>query len=143
MKVYLASSFNLANRVEAVANQLKSLGHTITLEWWHTDLKRLEMSDDAWYDFSVIEDVYNRNLKAINEADVVILIAPEERPKKFNGANIEIGYAIANNKPVYSVGKLERSAMYAPVEKYSSLKELMVTLCTNDVIHKEPLENVI
>ncbi len=125
MKVYLASSFELIRKVEAIAKTLRDKGHTVTVEWWHKDYKKLPLSDSNWYEDARVKAISERNFRGIREADIFVLVAPTLRGKKFNGANIELGYALALEKPCYSVGRLQRSAMYVPVTKCDSIQEVL------------------
>lgn len=126
MWIYLASSFKLATRVEHLATALELSGHKITRKWWKRDFKTTlgEMSDEEWYAREEVRDVCKANFDAIDRADVVILVCPIQEPTKFNGANIEVGYAIAKGKLVLSFGALERSGMYSPVKRCATRPEL-------------------
>jgi len=128
MKFYLASSFDLVGFVQEIANNLTELGHTITVEWWHKDFKKLQLSKKAWYEDKRVENVSKRNFRGIENAEVFLLVTHPNDSRKFNGANIELGYALALGKDCYSIGKLERSAMYVPVKKCSSLSEFLEKL---------------
>lgn len=125
MKFYLASSFDLKQQVVSVATSLKARGHSITVEWWHYDYKQRDIPDASWFVESEVVDVSNRNFQGIEDCDRFVLIADSETPRKFNGANIELGYALALQKPCYSLGKLERSAMYVPVIRCDSLDDIL------------------
>ena len=126
MKVYIASNFSLVNRVQEIADILKQKGHEITQEWWHKDYKKLHISnDDLWYREPKVVAISERNFKGIREADRFLLIAPMDTATKFNGANIELGYALALGKPCYSLGKLERSAMYVPAKRCEFIEEVL------------------
>ncbi len=132
MKVYLASSFDLIKKVEALAKVIKEKGHTVTVEWWHKDYKKLPLADVDWYEDTRVTAISKRNFRGIREADIFVLIAPTLTSKKFNGANIELGYALALGKPCYSVGRLQRSAMYVPVIKCESMEEVLERcMCTS------------
>ena len=125
MKVYLASSFDLIRRVEAIAKTLREKGHTVTVEWWQKDYKKLPLADSDWYEDARVKAISKRNFQGIREADIFVLVAPTTTSKKFNGANIELGYALALEKPCFSVGHLQRSAMYVPVTKCDSIEEVL------------------
>lgn len=133
MKIYLASKFNLKDDVQYLSNLLEEEGHEITVKWWEKDFKKEfgEISDDEWYTLPDIESVCSRNFRGIDEADVVILIASLEA-QKFNGANIEMGYALAKGKKVMSIGKIERSAMYWGIKKYPHMNALLMDLRIGD-----------
>jgi nucleoside 2-deoxyribosyltransferase len=125
MKFYLASSFDLVERVKKVAEILRKHGHEITCEWWVRDYKdMIWMSDDEWYEHFKVQEISKRNFDAVSKADVLLLVAGDT-PRKFNGANIELGYALALGKPCYSIGKLERSAMYVSVRRREFLDEVL------------------
>ncbi len=132
VKVYLASSFKLKDRVERIAEKLKKNGYDITREWWHTNFKKDdgmdELSDREWYQHEDVEWVVQESFDAIEEADIYILVAPEDYTKKFNGANIEFGYALAKGLECYSIGEIERTAMYQPLNKCSHIDELIKEL---------------
>ena len=128
MKFYLASSFRNVESVKGLASQLEARGHIITCRWWLCDYKvALGITDDeAWFSQPIIRTIYRRSHKAIEDADMLILVAPEAC--KFNGANIEVGIALALHKPVICLGKLERSAMYEPLIRCPTMEELDKTL---------------
>ena len=125
MKIYLASSFSLISLVKEVAEKLEKHGFEITRKWWTFDFKTIQIPDDEWYGLLEVKKCCVDNFKAIEKADCLILVANPKVPQKFNGANIELGYALALGKPCYSVGKLERSAMYVPVIKCRDLNEVL------------------
>ena len=128
LKFYLASSFKNVEPVRALAKQLEERGHIITCRWWMCDYKVAlgGMDDDKWFGQPIIRTIYRRSHKAIEDADMLILVAPE--PCKFNGANIEVGIALGLHKPVICLGELERSAMYEPLIRCHSMEELDKTL---------------
>lgn len=127
MKFYLASDFNNVKEVERVATLLQRKGHKITCEWWHFDSKKAfkKDSDPIFYMMQSVRALYLRNLDAIREADAFILVCPMDKAVKFNGANIELGFALALGKPCFSLGLLQRSAMYVPVHKVMYLDHLL------------------
>ena len=126
----MASSFDLSERVQRIADILQTMGIDVTRKWWLKDYKSAfgQVSDEVWYRKEKVRWVSLENFKAIDEAESVILVCPPDSPHNFTGANIEVGYAIAKNKRVLSVGALGRSAMYVPVEKHSSIETLLLAL---------------
>ncbi len=128
MKFYLASSFKNVKQVKELATEIEARKHIITCRWWLCDYKVAlgKVEDDIWFSQPIIRTIYRRSHKAIEDADILILVAP--KPCKFNGANIEVGIALGLHKPVICFGKLERSAMYEPVIRCSTFKELDQTL---------------
>jgi len=131
MKIYIASSFELLPYVKEIAETLENLGHTITRKWWTFDYKTINIPDKEWYKLQEVKKCSLLNFKAIQETDCLLLVAHPFVPKKFNGANIELGYALALGKPCFSIGKLQRSAMYVPVTKCKDLKEFLKWLNGN------------
>jgi len=123
MKVYIASSFKLTEKVICIANILRERGFKITQYWWEKNYKEMEIYGEAWYNHPDVVAISKKNFDAIDEADVVLLVCPDTIPIRFNGANIEVGYAIARGKPVYSIGKLQRSAMYVPVKRLNTIDD--------------------
>lgn len=123
-KIYLASSFELKNRVQKIAYILEQQGYEITREWWHKDYKEIDLPDDEWYEHEDVIKVANDNFDAIDEADIFILVCPPKEPIRMKGADIEFGYALSQGLKCYSVGKLMRSAMYQPLEKIDTLRDL-------------------
>jgi hypothetical protein len=122
---YIASSFDLTDRVEKVYQALTDAGYEVPDIWWHRDLKGIGLPDEEWYQHPYVVTIANRHWNSIENVDVFVLVAPEEQPKKYNGANIELGYALGNGLDCYAVGELERSAMYEPVTRLDSVEELV------------------
>ncbi len=128
MKVYLASSFDMIPTVEEVAEYLEMLGHSITVKWWSRDGfdlrdKNADQTTDGFYKDPVCEMIFWRDYQGVADSDAFVIVAGDI-PKKFNGANVEYGMAIALKKPCFSLGSLENSAMYFPVIKCKALSEL-------------------
>ncbi len=127
MKIYLASSFRFVKDVLALQDWLQSK-HEIVCEWWHTDYK-LELKAEnvnEWFANPIIKVIYQRSLQAIRECDLLIFVTPEAT--KFNGANVEVGMALALGKPVIAYGHLEKSGMYEPLIRCSTFDELTLAL---------------
>jgi hypothetical protein len=124
MRIYIASAFRFSESVKALAKELERRGHIITCRWWLKDYKEaLGIDDDEeWFGQPIIRTIYLRSFKAIETANMLILVADEKT--KFNGANIEVGIALGQHKPVIVLGELERSAMYEPLIRCPTMKEL-------------------
>lgn len=113
MKIYIASAFRFKEQVMGLQSFLEGRGHEMTCQWWHKDYKEMAMRNDEWYGQPIIKTIYQRSFKAIEAADMLIIVSPHMT--KFNGANVEVGMALAMRKPVVCYGELERSGMYEPV----------------------------
>lgn len=132
IKIYLASKFSLRQKVEYLSNYLVTHGFSITCKWWNDDIKQLSLKakgniDDEWYRFREVIAVSERDYRGIDNADVVILVSTKE-PMSFNGANIEIGYAIAKGKKIFILGAVDRCALYRTAVFCGSVDKLMYEL---------------
>jgi len=134
MKVYLASSFNLVHKVELIEKMLEELGYTVICKWWRNldfipaegkTLKEIsfETNQEEFFSHPNCERAYNRDFKGVKDADFLVFIAADY-PRKYNGANIELGIALGDKKPCFSVGTLENSALYFPVTRCESISNL-------------------
>lgn len=132
--VYLASSFSLKERVERAYQALTDAGHAVPDVWWdesreQADLKVIDLPDEEWYEHPKVQQRAERHWTTIEEADAFVIVCPPfGETKKFNGAYAEFGYAHANGLDCYSLGTLERSAMYEPVTQTDSVEELLEEL---------------
>lgn len=136
--VYLASSFSLKDRVQRVRDALVDAGFEIADVWWdeskeQADLKVIDVPDTQWYWTSDVQQRALRHYENIQRADVFVLVCPTSGTKKYNGANVELGYAFAHGLDCYAVGRLERSAMYVgpngvPVAQCETIGKLLSEL---------------
>lgn len=127
MMVYVASSSQLLDRVKKVVAALEEQGHKVPCKWW-TYWQHDDSPKEEWYERDDVERALHRNLNGIRMADAFVLVAPPDEERKFNGANIEFGYAHAHDTPCFSVGVLEKSAMYHPMTRCKDIVELLDTL---------------
>ena len=81
----------------------------------------------------MIAAIFRRDYEGVLKADAFVLVADDVTPRKFNGANIELGIAIASHKPVYSLGVLENSALYFPLTRCVSEDDLFHRLTSLEV----------
>ena len=131
MKVYLASKFALKDRVIEISDYLKSHGIKITYEWWFDNIKGIPVTDKEWYNHPSVIEVSNKDFNGVDEADIVVLVSDDTTPLSFNGANVEIGYALAKGKQVYILGKVDRNALYSRVVFCSSIANLIGMIQTD------------
>lgn len=141
MKLYLASSFNFIPRIERLTNLLEIDGFEITLKWWKriydskefgqvktSDLKKLyaNLDPSEFYSKPETKQSYLSDLEAIEESEALILVAPDQASRTdFVGANIELGYALALGLKCFSIGELNKSAMYHDVIKCKTYIDLL------------------
>lgn len=130
--VYVASSFGLKDRIEAVYRELLNAGHRVPDVWWNENVKTMDLPDAEWYDHPEVRAMADRHWKNIEYADTFVLVCPPDEPKKYNGANIEFGYALATGCECYAVGALERSAMYQPIHRVDTIAALIDELGVAD-----------
>lgn len=127
MKVYIASSFSLLDRIERMLSQLRIMDIQYTVDWWNRKtLKRIFMglSKEDFYMREECIYAFKTDLQGIKDCDALIFIA-DEIPRKYNGGAVEIGIAIALNKPIVCWGRLENSAMFYPIQQFDSLKDVV------------------
>lgn len=120
-KVYLASAFRYKTECEYYHALLVNHEYEVPDVWWHMDFKELPVGDPEWYQLPEVHAIAERHWRNIRASDALVLVGPGNppgsSPGRFQGANVELGYALALNIPCLSVGCIERSAMYVPVIK--------------------------
>lgn len=139
MKFYLASSFRFIDKVEKAAEAIESAGHTISEKWWKrpyqveglgvvetADLKEIyeNLSPEEFYAKPETKFSFEADYKGVMDADVFLFVA-DDTPRKYNGANIELGIALAAMKFCVSIGVLEKSVFYYPVKKFKVIEEVL------------------
>ena len=142
MKFYLASSFDLVDKVEEVCKAIEGYGHSINVKWWNkeydipnegkvktTILKSRfnKVESDKFYNRPEVRRSYLDDFSGVINADVFIFIS-DEKTKIYNGANVELGIALANNILCFSIGKLTNSVLYYDVLKRNSIEEILAEL---------------
>ena len=134
MKIYLASGFKLRKWVEHVHDALVKAGHEVPDVWWEQNFRELYMDEKDWYKNPIVQGIASRHWANIRECDALVLVCDPSDPGKFNGANVELGFALGLGKPCFSIGALERSAMYCPVRKCGTVQDLLFALAMKDVL---------
>ena len=138
MKVYIASSFSLLFKIREVEQVLENAGFTVICKWWTgldfipSERKTLKeyakhANSSDFYSHSSCKSAYERDFQSVKDADIFIFVA-DDVARAYNGANIELGIALGDNKPCFSIGKLENSALYYPVVKCLDSRELLTKL---------------
>lgn len=127
LKLYVASSFDLVPELQTTQVCLERDGHTVPDIWWNVRTKDdfTDKSNLEFYGSTLVQSIAARHWETIRECDAVILVSDPYKERSFTGANVEIGFAHALGKPIFSVGKLKRSAMYVPIIKCETLGELL------------------
>jgi Nucleoside 2-deoxyribosyltransferase len=127
LNIYIASSFDEASLCESIRLRLEDCGMKIPDVWWNIKTKDnfVNESDTDFYSTPIVQAIAARHWETIRECDAVILVSSLKERRSFTGANVEVGFAFALSKPVFSIGELKRSAMYSPIIKCRSIHELM------------------
>lgn len=101
-KVYVAGRSITRDGVEEAIEKLTGAGFEVTFDW--TKHPRIVFRDepDKAREYSKIE------LAAIDSSDAFVLISDKEG----TGMYVEMGYALAKDKPVYVVGKWNTKPMF-------------------------------
>ena len=150
MKLYLASSFKLVDKVEHIADFLESQGFSITEKWWNriyeiegkeivtTDLKKI--NDDypphKFYDLPETIKSFYLDFEGVMNADAFVFIASEEL-RKYNGASVELGLALGCKIPCYLLGKLENSVLFTPLIRCRDSFDLLGKLTDYSINNQE------
>lgn len=126
LSIYIASSFDEEEYCNTVLSALQEDGHKVPDVWWNIKTKRDfdKKSDLEFYGAPIIKAIAKRHWETIKNVDLVILVSNVKQERSFTGANVEVGYALALGKPVVSIGKLKRSAMYADIIQCDGVEEL-------------------
>lgn len=138
MKIYIGSSFTMIPFVEELAQWLEDQGHEITEKWWcrpyqvedlgeiHTsELKKIydTLSWEEFYGKPETRKSFRLDYQGVTKADLMIYQAGDT-PRKYNGATLEAGIAVAQHKPVLLIGELETSVMFSTFTKVRNYPEL-------------------
>jgi hypothetical protein len=144
LKVYVASSFKLIDRVKEVVDRLEAEGHKITVKWWDrvyeipgegpvitTELKKRfnNISPEEFYSKAETKRSFDSDCQGIEEADALVFVADDEL-RSYNGASFEAGYATALGKPCLLIGVTENSAMFYRLIRCSGIEEVCRLLRT-------------
>jgi len=138
LKIYVASTFGLIPDVETVVAALEHAGHEITVKWWAreyeidgeliptTTLKLINhvLTPGEFYAKPETKFSFNSDFNGIKDADAFVFVAARAA-RAYNGANIELGIAIGDSKPCFSLGTLDLSVLYYPVTQCRTINELL------------------
>ena len=95
MRIFVAGKVSEEDAAKKAMQVVKQAGHEITFDWTSIPhLRPYEVNEDASRRAAVLET------KGIKESDAVILLAHEHG----RGMYVELGMALASNKPVFVVG---------------------------------------
>lgn len=70
---------------------------------------------------------FELDFQGVKTADALVFIAAE-KPRKYNGAAVELGIALGDGIPCFQLGALENSVLYAPVTRCMDPQDLVTRL---------------
>lgn len=104
MKLYVATSFDRAQKAKAVMTAAEEQGHVITFDW--TEYKPLV--DDGWEpDPEQAEGIAVEEVDGVLSAEGLIVLLPGGR-----GTHAELGAALSNRIPVVLFGDTKRDCIF-------------------------------
>lgn len=126
-KFYIASSSKFMSDCEKMAYVLEEkYNGYITRKWWVDYIRDgprfKDMPALEFYAHPQVQSVNTFDFEAIKEADYVIVLT-SQADYKLTGALVELGYATALGKPVFVIGQLKRSAMFAHCIHFKNANE--------------------
>lgn len=128
-RFYLASAFDLVRDVQRVCDALEARGHTVPVKWWNLEgeahkAKTAPITEGEFYASDAVKATAARDFSGVATCDALVIIT-DGATRKFNGASIELGFALAKGKPCYALGMLDRSAMFADVRHGLTLEAIV------------------
>ena len=122
MKFYVASRTKRTPEVKALIATLTERGHSVTHDWttFEFELNRPYPADTARL-------CAEKDLAGIKEAEVFILLCDEG----ISGMYVELGYALATNTHIYSVGKDNGHTVFqylSDVKRVETVEEVLEDL---------------
>lgn len=99
VRVYVAGSRDIAGQADRLADFLRSDEVEITSKWHVNETKLVDPSDG-----DVRRKILRSNLEDLEKADFVVALMTSGKPK---ATYAEIGYALAEGKPVVWIGPVE------------------------------------
>lgn len=119
MRIYVAGSWLEKPRIQEIMRELRDAGHGITFDWTENhDKQRSLCGIDAEMDMDGV-----RRCQAF--------VGVFEEDHKYQGALLEMGAALVQNKPVFLLGHAIDSCIFTymwNVRQYVTLAELIAAL---------------
>ena len=119
MRFYVAGKYQERDKVRLVFRELEKLGHSITLDWTNHDIYPNDAVAEKLGQFA------DDDVEGVRRADAFVgcLLNTHE----YKGLWVEMGVALALNKPCYLVGEAGNSCIFINhklVKKFKSFPEL-------------------
>ena len=103
MKVYIAGKWQDRGMVRIWHKILRNNGHEVTCDWTDHDYPGGGQEH-------LLAGYAQADIKGVQDCD--LLIALFQQPHHYRGALVEVGAALALNKPVWVLGEAERSCIF-------------------------------
>lgn len=115
--------------VQRACDALEARGHVVAVKWWNLEgeahkAKTAPISESQFYGSDAVQATAARDFGGVATCDVLVIIT-DGPARKFNGASVELGYALAMGKECFALGTLDRSAMFAHVRHGFSLEGII------------------
>ena len=126
MKFYVAGKYQERDKVRVVFDELRKQGHEITLDWTNHEIYPNDAVDEKLGQFA------DDDVEGVRQADAFIGCLLNNHVYK--GLWVEMGVALALEKPVYLVGSAGDSCIFSNhhlVKKFKSFADLYSFLNPN------------
>lgn len=127
MKIYIAARFSRRPECNALAHQLKALGHTITSRWVKPDSDHVmptglsQQAADAERMRFAVEDEQD-----VWACDAMVSLMEEPRNNSRGGRHVEFGMALGLMKRMFIIGPRETVFHHLPsVEHFNTVEEFL------------------
>lgn len=128
IRVYLAGRYSKRDEFRQFAQQLRERGVEVTSSWLEETLP-LDVKHNQ---VSKVDNLMlaTADLNDIDRAQLVIFFAEDaEKQPPRGGRHVEFGYALAQRKPIYVIGKEENVFHYLPnVTHWNSFSDVLEVL---------------
>jgi len=129
-KIYIAARFSRRPECNALAHELKALGHSITSRWVKPECDHVmptglsRQAEDGERQRFALEDVED-----VLAADWCISLMEEPRSNTRGGRHIEFGMALALGQRLSIIGPRETVFHHLPqVEHYRNVEDFLVAI---------------
>jgi len=111
MEIYIAAPFVRQNEAREKAQQLTSLGFSVTSRWINEDVNAAINATPEYQNERAFIDIDD-----INAADYLVLLG--EHDSRTGGKHFETGYAYATGKGILVIGRRENIFHHLPSVKF-------------------------
>lgn len=104
MKIYVAGKYSDRDRVRYIHQNLKEMGHEITVDWTNHDIYPNDATAERLSQFA------QDDVRGVKEADLYIGLMTI--PFEYKGAWVEMGLALGKGIPIYIIGNAGDSCIF-------------------------------